>query len=151
MKKDSRLIWSQLITEGYKTGKGKGNGPEQEPSGFHTNYAKNILVSLMKDLQRHMDWHNVLSVAFNMVDYQSLIHHHAEARSALHCLSSFLQDQGEMVVLGDQLSWRHPLVCGMPQRGVISPKLFNIYMHLLVQITQRYRLGYHQYTLSIVG
>lgn len=90
-----------------------------------------------------------LSAAFDVVDYELLTYHLADAgvwRTALKWLVSFFQDRGQRVAVGESLSQRHPLRCGFPQEAILSPILFNIFMRLLTKLAQRFGLGYHQYT-----
>ena len=64
---------------------------------------------------------------------------------ALAWLLSFLEDHPQRVQLGEMLSTLWTLICGVPQRSVISPMPFNIYMRLLREVIRSSGALYHQY------
>lgn len=66
----------------------------------------------------------------------------------LKWLTSFLQHQGQKVVLGERVSSHPLLMCGVPH-GVIllTGMLFNIYMCPLTKLVWSFSLGCHQYLL----
>lgn len=107
------------------------------------------------DLWRHLDQSGSvqllfldLTAVFDTVDYHLMTHCLTNVgiqRTALQWLSSFLYGEGKRVVLGEELSWQHPLEYGALQEVILSPFLFNIYKYLL---TQKYCLGCHQYADS---
>lgn len=75
-----------------------------------------------------------LTAALDKLNFDLLTHRltNAEVQGvALQCLSSFLQGWGQRVALGERVSDRHPLVCGVLQGAAISPKILPIYVPLL--------------------
>lgn len=47
----------------------------------------------------------------------------------LKWLTSFFKGQGQRVELGERMYTRYPIICGVPQRAILSPKLLNIYTY----------------------
>ena len=89
-----------------------------------------------------------LTAAFDTVDHELLACRITAAGiqdSALQWLTSFLQGRNQSVMIGEEKSHQRPLQCGVPQGAILSPMLFNVYMHPLAQLVRGFGLGCHQY------
>ena len=75
-----------------------------------------------------------ISAASDTIDHGILLGRLSElgiGGLALAWLRSFLGDHPQRVQVGEHLSAPWSLNCGVPQRSIISPMMFNIYMRLL--------------------
>lgn len=72
-----------------------------------------------------------LTAPFDTVDHDLLTHRLTTSgvhRVVLKQLICLLQFQGQKVALGERVSARHPIICGVLQEAILSPMLFNNYM-----------------------
>ena len=113
------------------------------------------MVALYNDLCRERDRGSLtllipldLSAAFDTIDHGVLLDRLAGlgvGGTVLQRFRSFLADHVQRVVLGDSCSVQWRLCHGVPQRSILSPMLFNIYMEPLGEVLRRLGLRSQQY------
>lgn len=116
-----------------------------------------VLFTLMDDLHRQLDRGGSallilldLIAALDTVDHELLTHHLTDAGvcgGASQWLSSFLHGQEQREVLGEDVTSTQLLLYRVPQGTLLSPMLFNNYMHPLSHLAQRFGLRGHWYLL----
>ncbi len=118
---------------------------KQYQSGFHTHHSTET--ALIKVTARHWLWHMLnfnppqLEFSFQCCDDAILLNHHVGIRDkVLNWFCSYFSDRSFSVVMGEFPPSPAPLTCGVPQRSILGPFLFSIYMLPLGQMQSQYEL-----------
>lgn len=92
-----------------------------------------------------------LSAAFDTINHETLINALSSRIGVVwsslevdYC-SSFLHGRSQYVWMGTATSDPKPLNYGVPQRSVISPLLFSLYMEPLGDLVAQYGVSMHRY------
>ena len=90
-----------------------------------------------------------LSAAFDTVDHDVLLERLKPGLgirgTALNWFKSYLPGRSQYVLINGTQSKQTSLVCGVPQRSVLGPILFTIYMLPLGDIVKRHGMQFHMY------
>ena len=90
-----------------------------------------------------------LSAAFDTVDHQLLLQRLSNRLGisglALQWIKSYLEDRVQIVSIGDKISDRQFLDCGVPQGSDLGPVLFTTYTLPLGDIARYHKVRFHFY------
>ena len=85
--------------------------------------------------------------AFDTIDHALLfkrLHNEIFVQgTVLEWFSSYLLCRFQQVLVGQSYSAETPLLCGVPQRSVLSPILFSLYPRQLAELIQKHSIDYH--------
>ena len=90
-----------------------------------------------------------LSAAFDTLDHGILLkrlHDIGARHTALEWFKSYLNERTFTVMIGQTMSARCEVLCGVPQGSVLGPMLFNVYCLPIRDIFAKHNLRYHIYT-----
>ena len=90
-----------------------------------------------------------LSSAFDTIDHSLLLNHlkttFGISGSALNWITSYLSNRSQSVKLGKLLSRPQTCTSGVPQRSILGPLLFTIYVSPIASLLSQLGVTQHQY------
>ena len=118
--------------------------------GFRSNFStNNSLLSIVESIQSHLDknklWFRVFVGSFDTVDHHIMLQkleHYGIRGVANDWFSSYLKNRAWFVSIGNVSSTIKELLTGVPQRSVLVPLPFSIYI-IDLHNSVRYAKTYH--------
>ena len=84
-----------------------------------------------------------LSKAFDSLKYDILLsklQYYGLQNKVLLLLKSYLHERSQYVQIENVKSCSHPILCGIPQRSVLGPLLFNIHINDIPKATPKFKV-----------
>ena len=127
-------------------------------SSFRTNHSttETALVKVINNIRLNTDAGRTtvlvlldLSTAFDTVDHHILLHQLKHwvcfSGAVIKWLQSYLQGRSYFVAIENYTPKPATLTCGVPQRSILGPLLFDLYMLPLGQILRKNSMCNHNY------
>ena len=113
--------------------------------GFRQIYStQQAIITLVDKNTTSLDNSDIISVfldlkkAFDTVDHHILLkklYAYGIRGHIIKWFESYLYDRSQYVIYNNEYSETHPIKCGVPQRSILGPLLFNIYVNDICNIS----------------